>query len=200
MKKDADASKRGQLEAYKTELIEMRETLKTMDEEMLEVMYEKEEDEIDTEMDEASAYKQKILIAMSNIKDKLSKLTLENPILTRSDSQGSVAASASTSSNTRVKVKLPKLEIRKFSGQIYDWQEFWDAFSSAVHHKDELADVDKLKYLRGYLEGSARSVIAGVPTTELSYATAVELLKKIFANPHVIERSHTNQLITLNPI
>ena len=199
-----DESKKGQLEAYKTELIEMRESLKKMDEEVLEVMYEKEQDAtIDKEMEEASVYKQKILITVSNIEDQLAKMTLKtssSSSLMRSDSHESNLSAMSNSSGTRVKVKLPKLEIRKFSGHIYEWQEFWDAFSSAVHHNEDLADVDKLKYLRGYLEGSARSVIAGVPTTESSYATAVELLKKRFANPNVIERSHTNQLINLPPV
>ena len=92
-------------------------------------------------------------------------------------------------------MKLPKLEIRKSSGHIYECQEFWDAFSSAVRHNEDLADIDKSKYLRVYLEDSARSVIAGVPSTESSYATAVELLQKRFANPNVIEISHTNQYL-----
>ena len=118
---------------------------------VLETMYEKEEDSvIDKEIDEASTYKQNILIAVSNIDDQLAKLTVNTPSLMRSDSQGRAAASSSISSGTRVKVKLPKLEIRKFSGQIYEWKEFWDAFSSAVHDNYDLADVDKLKYLSGF--------------------------------------------------
>ena len=201
VKDSANASKKGKLEAYKTELIEMRESLKKMDEDVLDTMYEKEKDSvIDKEIDEASTYKQNILIAVSNIDDQLAKLTVNTPSLIRSDSQGSAAASSSIVSGTRVKVKLPKLEIRKFLGQIYEWKEFWDAFSSAVHDNDDLADVDKLKYLRGYLDDSARSVIAGVPTTDSSYATAVDLLKKRFDNPHVIERSHTSNLISLAPV
>jgi hypothetical protein len=28
------------------------------------------------------------------------------------------------------KVKLPKLEVRKFSGNIQDWREFWDSFET----------------------------------------------------------------------
>ena len=199
-----DVSNKGQLEAYKTELIEMRESLNKMDEEVLEVMYQKEQDAtIDKEMEEVSVYEQKILITVSSIEDQLAKMTLKtssSSSLMRSDSHESILSAMSNSSGTRVKVKLPKHEIRKFSGHIYEWQDFWDAFSSAVYHNEDLADMDKLKYLRGYLKGSARSVIAGVPTTESSYATAVELLKKRFANPNVIESSHTNQLINLPPV
>ena len=201
IKESGNASTKGKLEAYKTELFETRESLKKMDEELLETMYEKEQDEvIDKEIEEASTYKQNILITVSNIEDQLAKLTMNTPSLVRSDSQGSAAASSSISSGTRVKVKLPKLEIRKFSGQVHEWKEFWDAFSSAVHDNEDLADVDKLKYLRGYLDGSARSVVAGVPTRDSSYAIAVDLLKKRFDNPHVIKRSHTNHLISLAPV
>ena len=201
VKESGNASTKGKLEAYKMELIETGKSLKKMDEELLETMYEKEQDAvINKEINEASTYKQNMLITVSNIKDQLAKLTMNTPSLMRSDSQGSAAASSSMSSGNQVKVKLPKLEIRKFSGQVHEWKEIWDDFSSAVHDNEDLADIDKLKYLHGYLDGSARSVVAGVPTRDSSYAIAVDLLKKRFDNPHVIERSHTNDLISLAPV
>ena len=98
-------------------VVETRESLKKMDEELLETMYEKEQYAvIDREIDEVSTYKQNILISVSNIKDQLAKLTMNTPSLMRSDSQGSTAASSSMSLGNGVKVKLLKLEIRKFSG------------------------------------------------------------------------------------
>ena len=45
----------------------------------------------------------------------------------------------STSSSTKesdLKVKLPKIELSKFSGQALKWQTFWDQFGSAVHLKE----------------------------------------------------------------
>eukprot|EP00794_Sanderia_malayensis_P006437 gene6437-biopygen4765 len=71
---------------------------------------------------------------------------------------------------------------------------------SAVNDSENLADVDKLKYLRGFLEEPARSVIAGIPTTDSSYETAVGLLKSRYANPAVIQRAHINQLLNLAPV
>ena len=54
--------KRGQAEANKTELQEKLELLKKLDDEILELIYEKEEnDVIDKEMQEAADYKQRIL-------------------------------------------------------------------------------------------------------------------------------------------
>ena len=58
-----------------------------------------------------------------------------------------------------------------------------------MHHNGDLADADKLKYLRGFLEGPAKSVISGIPMTDTSYETAVNLLKGRYANPTVIQRA-----------
>ena len=99
-----------------------------------------------------------------------------------------------------MKVKLPNLELSKFSGKIESWQEFWDAFESANHKNEDLAEVDKLKYLRGYLEGAAKSVIAGVPMTNAGYGTAVDLLKKRYAKPSVLQCAHINNLMKVTPV
>ena len=50
-------------------------------------------------------------------------------------------------SSKPVKVKLPKLVIKKFNGNILEWQFFWDQFSSAIHQKDYISDIDKFNYL-----------------------------------------------------
>ena len=60
--------------------------------------------------------------------------------------------------------------------------------------------VDKLKYLRSYLEEPARSVIAGFTLTDADYKSAIEIWKKRFAKPSVIKRAHINELLKLPPI
>ena len=39
------------------------------------------------------------------------------------------------------KMKLPKTDLRKFSGDVLDWAEFWDIFSVAVHDNPEIPPV-----------------------------------------------------------
>ncbi len=77
-------------------------------------------------------------------------------------------------------MKLPQLEIKKFSGKIHELQEFWDSFSSTIHENDEMADLDKLKYLKGFREEPACSVIGGLLMTDAYYVMAMELMKKDF--------------------
>ena len=118
----------------------------------------------------------------------------------RSKSIESINSGMSALSFAGRKVKLPKLEMRKFSGKITEWQEFWDGFKSAIHDDAQLANVDKFKYLKSYLEESARSVVTGFPLTEKNYVTAIELLKKRYAKPGVIKKAHINELINLSPV
>ena len=109
------------------------------------------------------------------------------------------ATSSSVNSKT-VRVKLPRLEVRKFSGKLEEWQEFWDSFESAIHSNDSLSKVDKFSYLRGLLLETVRSTIAGLALTSANYEAEVELLKKRFGKKTAIQRSLVNELLNTRPV
>ena len=48
-------------------------------------------------------------------------------------SQSEASPTVSTVGGVKVNVKLPKLEIRKFTGKSHECQDFWDSFMSAIH-------------------------------------------------------------------
>ncbi|GFY43353.1 DUF1758 domain-containing protein [Trichonephila inaurata madagascariensis] len=48
----------------------------------------------------------------------------------------------------RINLRLPKLCIRKFSGDICGWLSFWNSFETDIHKNDSLDDVDKFNYLK----------------------------------------------------
>ena len=56
-----------------------------------------------------------------------------------------------------VRVKLPKLEVKRFNGKIKEWQEFWDCYESSIHSNTALSSVDKFSYLRGLLGEAAKN-------------------------------------------
>ena len=87
--------------------------------------------------------------------------------------------------------------MKNFGGKFCEWPEFWDSFSSSIDNNDQLSDVDKFAYLRGYLEGQAKSTIAGLSLTATNYQYAVDLLKKRFEKKSAIQRTHVNDLIQL---
>ena len=91
-------------------------------------------------------------------------------------------------------VRLEKLEIPKFSGNVLKWREFWDSFESAIDQRESLSDVDKLNYLRSKLEGQALTIVSGLGLSHDKYRVAVGLLKARYADPERIVEAHYSQL------
>ncbi|XP_068678457.1 uncharacterized protein [Montipora foliosa] len=93
--------------------------------------------------------------------------------------------------------KLPKLEVKKFVGKLQEWQEFWDAFESAIVNNKSLVAVDKFTYLRSLLVEPVRSTITGFSLTSANYPAAVEVLKKRYGKETAIKRAHVKDLLNL---
>ena len=202
------------LKSYSEHLKTQQDELKNLDDKILGYTLENEDnDACDKEVEDSSEYSGKITQTLVFINEELggdddntSVKSGSSRRMQRSASKESIASDCSQYSNysdtgkRRVCLKLPQLEIKTFSGKIQEFQEFWDSFVSAIHENDELANVDKLKYLRGNLEEPARSVIAGVPAADSNYQTAVDLLKKRFAKPRMLEHTHINQMVNIQPV
>lgn len=97
-------------------------------------------------------------------------------------------------------VKLPKLSIRKFSGDLTKWVTFWDSFNSAIHSNPSLSSVDKFNYLRSLVELSAAEAIAGLTITSANYDEAIATLKKRFGNPQLIVNRHMEALLGVTAV
>lgn len=97
-------------------------------------------------------------------------------------------------------VRLPKLSIKPFKGDITQWTTFWDSFKSAIHENPTLSDIDKFNYLRSLLERSARESIGGLTLTAPNYNEAVSILEKRFGNTQQIISRHMDLLLNLEPV
>ena len=73
-------------------------------------------------------------------------------------------SAAHVSSFSMTDVKLPKLNLPVFNGDVLQWQSFWDQFVAAVDSTD-LPDVSKFSYLRASLEGEPKAAIQGLSLT-----------------------------------
>ena len=65
-----------------------------------------------------------------------------------SPSQSGITTQSSHQMN-QPSVKLPKLNMKKFRGDITTWSTFWDTFESAIDKNPSLSDIDKFNYLNG---------------------------------------------------
>ena len=91
-------------------------------------------------------------------------------------------------------VRLPKLELKRFNGQLLRWQAFWDTFEATIHKNDSLHKIDKFNYLRSQLEGDALKSIAGLELTHANYDVAIEILKERYGNVQLIIENHYAKL------
>ena len=163
------------LESLKSQLEEKNSSLKQQDDEILELVSKEEGEEgsgCADEVNNAGKFLQMTETSIAKIRNKL-KIIQQPPVLQytpisyeRQDSIFSVESLSSNSSSVsvkRVRLKLRKLELKKFSGRTVDWPEFWDRLKTAVHENEELSNAEKLSYLRHYLEEPAKKVISGLP-------------------------------------
>ena len=90
-----------------------------------------------------------------------------------------------SSNNIESSVRLPKLQLPNFDGNVLRWPEFWDIYESSVHRQD-IPKVVKYSYLKGALRGSAASVMAGISITNEGYDVAIQILQERFGNKEVI--------------
>ena len=60
-------------------------------------------------------------------------------------------------------VRLPKLDVPTFDGDILNWRTFWEQFCIAVHDRSYLTDAEKLAYLRHAPKGgTANNTVEGL--------------------------------------
>ena len=98
------------------------------------------------------------------------------------------------------RVKLPKLSLKKFNGDLTKWITFWDTFESAVHRNSTLSSIDKFNYLNSLLESTAAEAIAGLTLTSANYEEAVATLKRRFGNKQLIVNHHMDLLLNLKAV
>ena len=94
------------------------------------VNFELEQKMLEIEQEKADIEHRKLQI-------EAERLTLEREKLRK---KLEVDTKQGTKPNT---VKLPKLDFKKFSGGLLNWQEFWDSFNSAIHSNPSLNPVEK---------------------------------------------------------
>ena len=98
------------------------------------------------------------------------------------------------------RVKLPKLDLRKFDGEVSTWPTFWDAFESSIHKNPTLAPIDKFNYLNSLLMKPALDAISGLSLSASNYEEAIAILKKRFGNKQQIINRHMDILLNVSPV
>ena len=96
-----------------------------------------------------------------------------------------------------IPVKLPKLDIGKFNGNILNWQGLWDQFNSPLHIKTSITDIDKLKY---FLCDSVLCLVSGLSLSSSNCNHAVQLLQERYGNTQVSINAYMKKIATIPPV
>lgn len=121
--------------------------------------------------------------AVTRAAQKLRSLELKPPITTTSNNgSGSSGSNGYTSHN----VKLPKLDLPNFDGDLLEWTTFKDMFEAAVDSNTNLSKVQKFSYLKAKLSGEAARVVKDFALTEIGYDIAWKALQERYHHPRKI--------------
>ncbi|CAJ0601072.1 unnamed protein product [Cylicocyclus nassatus] len=96
-------------------------------------------------------------------------------------------------------LKLPTFEIPTFHGDVDNFLEFWDLFSTAVHNNISVPVSLKFMYLKSHLRGPAASLIAGFQSTAENYEDAVRTLTNTYGRPEILRNRLWDKLMQQPP-
>ena len=120
-----------QLKRYRVALNERLEILTTLDNEIVELVDEKD---IEQEITDSAVFRESIHKVLLDIEEKLS-----SNVDTSSDkslnSSSINLGEGSQSNDSEIKAKLPKINLLPFSGDPINFQPFFDSFKSAIDDK-----------------------------------------------------------------
>ena len=109
-------------------------------------------------------------------------------------------AGVSTLNNTSFSVssiRLPKLELPKFSGDLGAWRTWYNLYKASVHTSPSLLAVQKFQYLLGSLKGDPLALITGLDITDANYDVAWTLLCERYHSERRHVFHHYNGLLDL---
>ena len=93
-------------------------------------------------------------------------------------------------------IKLPKIDVPTFDGDMLNWRTFWEQYEVSIHSRTQLTDAEKLAYLRHSLkDGPARHVIEGLSGSGTEYEEAIKCLQKRFDKPRLLHLAHVKAIV-----
>ena len=142
--------------------------IKSLDSEVIELI--EDEETLATEIEQADGYKETIYSTLTKINRATKPPIGTPPPATPID----IPATPSDACTSRI--RLPKIQLHSFGGDLTKLTSFWESFQSAVHENRELSDIEKFNYLNSLLEHCTREAVLGLFLTATNYHKAIKTL------------------------
>lgn len=187
-----------QILAFREDLQRLAETLQTQDKVILEEMFENngDDEELEKESEDAENYQNRISASKIKINEYVKHSDGENSSYVASNP--TILNQTSSNRNTQRTYKLPKIEIKKFNGEIIEWLSFWSQFEK-IHKDIELHNSDKFQYLSQAMEVGTRAMelVKSYPQTADNYPKVIQALIDRFGKKKVLKQVYVRELIKM---
>ncbi|RWR98650.1 hypothetical protein B4U79_02911, partial [Dinothrombium tinctorium] len=186
------------IEELSEQLISKHDTLRKCDEEIEELIDNPEE--LDLEIESSQHVMENIISVKLKIKRTLNEGVSGSVVVENANGESGDWCAVETVPTINASVKLPRLEIDKFYGDVSQWQSFWTQFDTAINSNVSLRNADKFVYLKSYLGGVAARAVMGLSLSDANYEVAIKLLKERFGRKDIVINAHMNKLLNLEPV
>lgn len=82
----------------------------------------------------------------------------------------------SLSRNASSTIKLPKISLPQFAGDVSLWPSFIALYNTSIHNNQQISAMEKYQYLLASLKREALSVVKNLPLSEDHYSIAYDTL------------------------
>lgn len=152
---------------------------------------------LNMELDPEYAVNYKAMNAFEDIfcivKCQLSKIDAPAP-------KTSTSVRDSTHTCREESIKIPRIDLPTFDGDIQNFPFFYETFKRVIHENNTLTDSERVHYLFSHLTGKAKSVCSGVIPAAENYNTVWEALIAKYDDKRALATSYLNKLFSMKPV
>jgi len=105
-----------------------------------------------------------------------------------------------SNNNSSSNIQLPKIDLPKFDGTLFNWISFRDTFISLVHDNLNIGRLEKFHYLLICVSGSALTVVKAIPLSAANYDIVWMALIDRYDNQRLLATAHLEKLFSFRPI
>ena len=171
------------------------EELHNLDSTILDLMLDSEdctEEDLNTEREAIYKYDDEWTRINLNLKRILTPSRPNSPVSSVSN------YSTANGVNSQKSYKLPKIEIKKFNGELTEWLGWWAQFQK-IHEDESVHAADKFQYLvQATVVGTRpRKIVESYPQSAENYPKVIETLKDRFGDPVMLTEVYVRKLLKL---
>jgi hypothetical protein len=148
---------------------------------------------IETQTQDRDEIDLKYLDVLSSIQTKIRQTTPPPHTAATANPNGSCSSANSHCSNRdqSIKLNLPTLNLKSFTGCYKEWLSFQNSFKSIIEDENNmLNNCQRFQYLRSCLSSEALRAVESLTVSSENYNVAWDILKKRFCNKRLIVHDH----------